>query len=322
LKYKTRIAEAGVNPIKINIERVDNVRPSSSSPVTLKQAGNTLEIRYTEKNRGGLIQKISATEYVDRRTGEVFKFNKTAATRADNLKSVKQSIRRLRDIINCNTTQRERCLWVTLTYKENMRDAARLYRDTEKFYKRLRYYLDKRNMPRMESITAIEPQARGSLHCHCIWVFAAKKAPFIPNDIVQKLWQRGFTSTKSLKRVKNPGAYLTAYLCDLELTQAARLGVGGDAVKEVEAPDEDGKPVKKSVVKGARLKLMPKYVKLFRCSHGIKRPAVRKCTENEAMKIVGDSPLVYEKTICISNETEKLINTINYRTYDRKSKPD
>jgi hypothetical protein len=322
LKYKARIAEAGVNPVKIKIERVDNIRPSSSSPVTLKQAGNSFEVRYAEKIRGGLIQKISATQYVDRRTGEVFKFNKTAETRADNPNSVKKTMRRLRDIINCNCTRPERCLWVTLTYKENMRDAARLYKDVDKFYKRLRYYLDKQNMPRMESITAIEPQARGSLHCHCVWVFAARKAPFISNDVVQKLWQHGFTSTKSLKSVKNPGAYLTAYLCDLELAQAAWLGIGGDAVKEVEAPDEDGKPVKKSVVKGARLKLMPKYVKLFRCSRGIKRPTVRKCTENEAMKIVGTAPLVYEKTISISNEAEKFINCINYRTYDRKSKPD
>jgi len=178
----------------------------------------------------------------------------------------------------------------------------------------------KRNVSSMDYIYCIEPQARGAFHAHCVLIFDAKKAPFIPNADMAKLWRHGFTSTQSLKSIKNPGAYLSAYLCDMEVAQAARLGISGDAVKEVETLDENGEPVKKSVVKGARLKLMPKNVRLFRCSRGIKRPIVRKCTEHEAMQIVGDAPLVYEKTVYISDSEGKFINSINYRTFDRKGK--
>ena len=100
--------------------------------------------------------------------------------------------------------------------------------------------------------------------------------------------------------------YLTAYLTDLDLNEdMERL---------------TGKKVAKAIVKGARLKLYPKGVRIYRCSRGIKRPITYKTTEEEAQKIVSNSTLVYEKTLRIANCEDKTINIINYRNYNRISK--
>src|SRR5574344_1588357 len=55
-------------------------------------------------------------------------------------------------------------LFVTLTYKENMTDTKRLYRDFKAFFMRLR-----RAYPFLkEYFVAFEPQERGSWHAHMI----------------------------------------------------------------------------------------------------------------------------------------------------------
>jgi len=212
-------------------------------------------------------------------------------------------------------------LWVTLTYAENMRDPVRLYADMEKYTKRLRYYLKTRNLPSVEYIYCIEPQARGAFHAHCVLIFDADKAPFIHNDDMARLWSHGFTKTKSLRGIKNPGLYLTAYLTDMEYSQAAQTGaVKGDGIKEVTATGKDGEPVSKAIVKGARLRLYPAGMRIFRCSRGIKRPIVKHCTEGQARAVIGDAPLTFERTISVSC-TAGTLNTINYRHFNRKGKP-
>jgi hypothetical protein len=310
--------------MKIQVERIDDYRPPSvNSPVQLKHMGHIFEVRYTEKNRGGIIQKLNASEYKDKRTGEVKAFNRAAKTRADNLITVAQSLRNLRDIINCNLIHPHKCRWVTLTYKENMCCQQKLYNDLDKFTKRLRYYLQKNSLPKMEIITAVEPQARGAFHAHCVLIFE-DKAPFIHNDDFAKIWGHGHTKIKSFKGIDNIGLYLTAYLTDLELTEAARLGASptGSGVKTVSTKDEDGKPVSKAIVKGGRLHLYPAGMRIYRVSKGIKRPTITQTTEGAAMKIIGSAPLTFERTIRVtSNADDTYFNTISYRQFNKKSGP-
>ena len=320
--------------MSIRVERIPDKRPpNSATEVTLKQMGeNIYEVRYSKTDTGGNIKKIDGdfyevtvgTDDSGNAITEVREFEKTAESRADNPITVRQSMRNLRDLINTNVSDNpERCLWVTLTYAENMRDTERLYTDMEKFTKRLRYYLKNKNLPEMEYIYAIEPQARGAWHAHCLFCFNTDKAPFIPNDKMSELWGHGFTKTKSLKGISNPGLYLTAYLTDLDFTQAMHSGnsIKGDGIKEVIYTGEDGAPVSKAIVKGGRLHLYPAGMRFFRVSRGIRRPEITKCTEREAMSIVGDAPLTFERTIAIGDDEIGLINTINYRTYNRKGKP-
>jgi len=325
------------------VERIHNVRPNDSdTEVTLKEMGDTYEIRYSSRNTGGNVRLVGNGLYVysdgeggylKDAHGEVIvkEMNRSATTRADNLTTVARSMRELREIIKCNVTDktRDKCLWVTVTYRENMKNPKKLYRDTEKYMKRLRYYLAQYGFYQIEYIISVEAQGRGSLHGHLIIIIKdCDTAPFIPNDIMAKIWGHGFTKTKSLKGIKDPSLYLTAYLSDLDYTKAARLGIAQGDIKEVSVTDDDGniileddgQPLSKAIVKGARLKLLPKHLKIFRTSRGIVRPLVIRTTEGEAMATVGDAELTYERTIRIS-EDDFVCNVINYRTFKKNDKP-
>ena len=155
------------------------MRPDTpEAQVTVKQCGNLIEVRYMRSVPVAVIEKVSAELYVDKRTGEVKEF-RHSENRAESKTSVAQSLRKLRDLINANLTEPEKALWVTLTYRENMRDAKRLYEDFRRFWQRFRYYLNKHGHPSAEYIIAAEPQARGAWHLHCLFLFT-EKAPFIP----------------------------------------------------------------------------------------------------------------------------------------------
>jgi hypothetical protein len=297
----------------------DTVHPDLAAPVSLKCMGNIYEIRFMTRDIENKISKLNKDEYVLRETGEVKPFQH-GQSRCSNLTTVAQSMRELRDLINTNITDPDKCLWITLTYKENMKDVRRLYNDFRKFIMRFRTYQKHNKFPDFEYIVAMEPQGRGAFHAHLILIFA-EKAPFIPNEDIQGIWKQGFTKTKPLHNVDNVGLYLTAYLTDMDLVESLKCGnkVRGK-MKVVDAPDERGKKASKAIIKGARLSLYPLGFRLFRVSRGIKRPEVKQCTEAEAMKEIGDAPLTYQKTICVGSSDGKSYNTINYRQYNKARK--
>lgn len=299
----------------MNIDRIPDVRPGTpDTPVTVKRCGNLYEIRYmTSASEPPPIYKLDADHYVDTRTGEVKDIHRST-TRADDKASVAQSLRKLRDLINTNLTDPATALWVTLTYAENMRDAKRLYEDFRRFWQRLCYYLDKQGHLPAEYITAAEPQARGAWHLHGLFLFP-EKAPFIPNRDMARIWGHGFTKTKSLQGIDNPGLYLTAYLGDMELTEAMDAGSTRGRITEANTTDEQGKHQKKAIIKGARLRLYPSGFNLYRASRGVKKPEIWQTTETEAQEAIGGAPLTYEKTISITDEAGKVKNIINYRQY-------
>ena len=74
---------------------------------------------------------------------------------------------------------------------------------------------------------------------HALFLFDGK-APYISNDTISQIWGHGFTKTKSLKGIGNPGLYLTAYLGDMELSEAISSGMTRGRLAEVEAKDEQG----------------------------------------------------------------------------------
>lgn len=300
----------------MQVRRIDNERPALPAPVTVKLCGNVIEVRHSVYGSPEItIEKLDADTYVDLRTGEVKEFSHTAS-RAENTASVAQSLRNLRDLINANLTDPATALWVTLTYKENMRDTHKLYQDFHAAVKRLRRYLQKHGHPPMEYIAAAEPQGRGAWHLHVLLLFP-EKAPFIPNTHMAKLWGHGHTKTKGLQGVDNPGLYLTAYLGDMELTEAATSGTQRGRLAEVETVDEQGQKRRKAIIKGARLHLYPPGFNLYRCSRGVKRPQVLHMTEREAQEIIRDAPLTYEKTIAVTDSQGQTLNIINYRQYNR-----
>lgn len=279
--------------------------------VRVKEMGNIIELMYSDrKNHKIVIKKLNNNEYIDLRTGEVKTFDKID-NRACDMNSVRQSLGRLRDLLNTNITDTSKCRWVTLTYADNMTDPKQLYEDFKKFNMRMRY-----KGYDYEYIVAMEPQGRGAWHAHLVMIFK-DKAPYIDNDLMSKIWGHGFTTTKKLEDVDNVGAYLTAYLGDMDMSDYRKLSdsekdnVRVLGIKEVEI---DGVP--KSVLKGARLHMYPPKFNLYRFSRGIKKPVVSYEKEIEAQKKISAATLTFEKTIEISDSDSLFKNVINYRHYN------
>lgn len=295
-----------------NIERIDNSKAviRVDVPVRVKRTGNIVEIRMMSRNTPQTIQKIDKDSYIVIDTGEVRKFNHTER-REENTDSIKQSMSKLRDLINANSTDSRKIKFITLTYRENMCDSKKLYNDIKKFHMRLKYYL--KNQP-FEYISAIEPQGRGAFHAHEL-LFFDKKAPFIPNEKLAEIWGHGFTKINNIDNVDNIGLYLTAYLCDIDLEQANINDINSaNYVKTVEGANGGQN---KRIIKGGRLKYYPTGIRIFRCSRGIKRPVVFKCSYPNALEEVQGYELAYEKTILVTKLECDYENIINYKTFKK-----
>lgn len=298
--------------IKTNVQRLqENTHPQDNDMVRYKETGNVSELMYSEHTNGEIkIRKLNAEQYVRLESGEVLNFEHIE-NRADDKNSVRVTLQRLRDYLNTNITDNEYCRWVTLTYRENMTDTKRLYKDFEKLVKRLRYKYGK-----FEYIVACEPQGRGAWHMHTVMIFE-HKAPFIPCDTLEEVWGQGFCKVKKLENVDNVGAYLTAYLGDMELDENSTDYIPPGTIKEV-SYEEDGIQKTKKFIKGARLCLYPPKFNLYRCSRGIKKPFVERMAAEKAEKKVSSAKLTFERTLKLSDTAKGFENILNYRYYNTK----
>lgn len=282
--------------------------------------------------------KIDKYTYRNNRTGEILHYN-LSETRMDNIAGVKESTKKIRNLINNNFTGEANEIWHTTTYAENMTDKDMLYRDNEVYWKRF-----KRKYPSAEYICVVEPQARGAWHTHWLIKDPSRTSLFIPNAQLAEMWGHGFVTTKRPKSVDNIGAYLSAYLCDLEVTEeniptimqainqnqnvfeTVTLDDGTEhtiqmhdkhKIQLVEKDIEvNGKKVKKQFAKGARLFMYPVGMNLYRCSRGIIKPETYKDEYGEIKEIAGRQPS-YSKTIDLIQD-DKVVNSITYEQYNLK----
>lgn len=191
-------------------------------------------------------KKISRKEVLNLITGEVIDVE-NSITRKDNIKSLRETIKRLRRLINSNFWGSDNELFITLTYAENMTDVKRVYRDFKVFYARLKRFYKGYDF---RYIYCVEPQERGAWHIHLLLKALNKDYLFIDNDsVVARLWGHGFTKTQRLTGVDNVGAYLSAYLTNLI--------------------DDKG-----NIKKGARLHLYPAGVNIYRHSRNCVYPVI------------------------------------------------
>lgn len=273
--------------------------------VIVTAMNHIIEVQHMEKmNMQAPIKKLDKHTYLDLQTGEIKEFE-LSENRAENLNSLRQSFKKLRYLINNNFEGKGNELHVVLTYAENMTDTKRLYTDFDKFIKRLKFRY--RDTSTIDYLNVVEPQGRGAWHCHVLLRFNDLEKIYIPNEEMAKLWGQGFTRVKSLKDVDNIGAYLSAYLTDIELDDENRLQALGKEIKEVNG---------KRFIKGGRLYLYPPGMQLFRKSRGIVYPERKKMTYEKAKKIVGGAKPTFEKVYDVESGDFK--NRVTFQQYNLK----
>lgn len=264
---------------------------------------------------------------------------RSTENRSQSANEIRKTFKRLRALINTNVTDPRFCKFITLTYKENMTDCEKLRHDLSLFMKRFRYYINNLTNKKghklgldFEYISVIEPQERGAWHAHIIFCFN-KQIRFIDNAEVARIWSHGFTTTRRIDNVDNVGAYLTAYLADIPLSDNVdseslkylQSEASSIHVKECSVPcyDSAGNPKgkeKKKFIKGGRLHLYPKGFHLYRCSKGIKRPVTEYITYKEVLSRLGlNASLTFHKSIFIS-DGQYFENTLTYMYFNSKRK--
>ena len=118
------------------------------------------------------------------------------------LRSFRRRKQRIRRLINSNNVGKSSFL--TLTYKDNMISQSQGYKDLNNFLKRLRYHYPQFN----KYLYCIERQERGAIHFHLVFF----DVPKIDNEILSKLWGKGFIRINKTENVNNLGAYMTKYM--------------------------------------------------------------------------------------------------------------
>lgn len=294
-----------VQLMAIKIERLDNCPPMPYlERIKVTKMGNIIQLQAMEKcNRHCYIQRLDKDTYLDKRTGEIKEICHITRREQDP-RSLARSMRELREIINTNVTDTSHVRWVTLTYAENMTDAKRLYDDFRKFNQRFQYFLKNHSYSKAEYICCIEPQGRGAWHCHVLFIWE-KKAPFIPNTVLERIWGHGFTKITALDNIDNVGLYISAYLSTTSLDEATETDIPvNDKAKSIV---KNGK----RYIKGARLALYPPNCRLYRTSRGIKKPEVAWMPPDKAMKQVEKGVLTYEKNVRITDTDTQFTTVIS-----------
>lgn len=279
---------------------------SSNQLVTVTQAGEQTKVTYIKhRNTKARIVKVGKNGYiiVSEGDGTVHECKHTD-NRMESPKSVRKSLNQLCDVINANVADIKRCKWVTLTYAEYMTDLKKLIRDWENFAKKVR-----RKWGSFEYIKVKEPQGRGAWHLHVLMIFESK-APYMDKGELCKAWgNRGFVYVKNLKDGFDNGLYFMAHIGDMELSEAEAAGITVDSNKL---------SADKKYIKGARLSLYPRGVRIFDCSQGIARPIKQSMTKAQADLLVQDKSEVSQYNAVLTDDDGHYVNEISVTKYRDK----
>ncbi|MCX8129413.1 MAG: hypothetical protein N3I35_04850 [Clostridia bacterium] len=305
-----------------------------------------IEVIHIDRKSENLLSyiKLNKETYavIDRNTGEILetKEYKLNENRAQNTSGLKRTMKNIRDLINNNFTGANNELFLTLTYRHTdgkpMTDVNKASSDFEHFIKRFRRKC--RKFPDIEYIAVLEPQESGAWHWHLLVMFTNwtrdRQIKIDNNAVIEPLWRHGFTKTKALNNNDNIGAYLSAYLTNVEINEQNKDVVFSSVYKsgeeiviaEKEVKGEAGKKIKKKFIKGGRLHYYPSGTNIYRCSRGIKKPTPQLMIYSEVREtIIGDKVPDFARTIVIEGEINdggitRTLNTITYEHYNLKRK--
>lgn len=273
------------------------------SPVTAHIYGDTVELS-TSLGGTPVMKKINRDEMANRFTGEIKQIHHIT-NRADpkNYQSLRATFKRLKRLIGANFYGGRSELWLTLTYRNSpMTDSKKLYDDFKRFMRRLRRLTGKE----LAYLVVIEPQASGSLHAHLLLKTLDKSTLYISNVDVAEAWGQGFVNVRRLKDSDNIGAYLMAYLSDIDLNNLEGEKVSNKASKKI--------------VKGGRLGLYPVGMQIYRHSRrGIKKPTKLKGRKSQIKEEynLGDVSPDYYRSFEIEGDDSTPF-TIESEYYSRK----
>lgn len=137
--------------------------------------------------------------------------NKIAEKHYDALKRKQKHYEKMRweiaRLVDCNFDNQTK--FMTLTFKENIKDLNYTNKEFKKFIQRLNYYLYKDKKHHLKYIAVWEKQKRGAIHYHVIFF----SLPYIPVKELRKIWRNGFVKINiiDVDSKDNRGRYVSKY---------------------------------------------------------------------------------------------------------------
>ena len=317
----------------VKIEKYDSTDIDDSVLCTVTKMGNVIEVRHMHSvNQEMPIKVISANQYIktediklnhgryyDEKTGEylvpIYDFNLNES-KMESKESLRRTFKTLRERINANFFGDKNEIFITLTYRWidgiPMTDEKKLYRDFDLFMKNLKNNLK----TDIRYINVVEPQQSGAWHCHLLIKAYEVDSLFIPHDDLINWWPHGSVNVKRLDFCDNIGAYLSAYLSDVECDINAPIIEGGDVVEKI--VNENGQDVKKKFIKGMRLKFYKKKMRIARYSRNLLKVEKTEMIYADIKKNIGCQP-IFKRKILLKNDNEYTSNNIQYEVYNVKN---
>jgi hypothetical protein len=208
--------------------------------------------------------KLTSKYFINQESGEVEKMPTIDGNQMRNRRSLRVIFKDLRQLITTNFEGSENETFLTLTYQEQTNDPAKIYKDLDRFNKRLRWAI-----PDVGYIHIVEPHASGCWHVHSLIKHEQNpKGISMTYETFYELWGQGYVTVEDLNNVDNIGAYFIAYFSNMEIAEKD-LHKYEDDIKEMPRADSTG--VKK-VIKGKRMDFYPDYMKIYRNSKNLKQP--------------------------------------------------
>lgn len=298
------VRKTGTKNNEIKIKKLPYSCLSSAEIIKVFEGNGIVEVESMQKAPFSLSNRfvrLSGTEYLDKKTGEIKKYNKKAKTRNESPNELRKSFKSLRRLINYNFCAGNNEKFITLTYGKLQKDYKQVNKDFRQWWRKIKKYF-----PSLEYICVIEYQASGSIHLHILVKDTENEDLPLDKTLLNETWTKGFSEVTEIKNVSNLGAYFSARFTDIDL-------------KEEDIQNEN---TSKLILKGARLKYYKTGQKIFTRSKGIVRNKGYTVTEEELEEITKEGKLVYADSKVISKINDKgkkiVLNTITYQQYKKE----
>lgn len=291
------------NDNKIKVKKLPFAVLNNAEIIKVFEGNGIVEVESMQKAPFSLNRfvRLSKTEYVDKETGEIKKYN-TTKTRNQNPNELRKSFKLLRRLINYNFCGRNNEKHITLTYGELIQDYKQVNKDFRQWWRVIKRYF-----PNLEYICVMEYQARGSIHLHILVKDISNENLPLEQTLLDKTWTKGFSEVTEIKSNSNLGAYFSARFTDIDLNE-----------------DIQNENTSKLILKGARLKFYKTGQKIFTTSRGIVRNKGHTVTQEELEEITKGAKMVYADSKVISKINDKgkeiVVNTITYQQFNKNVK--
>ena len=290
---------------EIKIKKLPYSCLSSAEIIKVFEGNGIVEVESMQKAPFSLSNRfvrLSGTEYLDKKTGEIKKYNKKAKTRNESPNELRKTFKALRRLINYNFCAGNNEKHITLTYGKLQKDYKQVNSDFRHWWRKI-----KKHFPSLEYICVIEYQASGSIHLHVLVKDIDNEDLPLDKTILNKTWKHGFSKVTDITNVSNIGAYFSARFTDIDLKE-----------------DIQNENTNKLILKGARLKFYKTGQRIFTTSRGIVRNKGHTVTLEEVEEITKGAKLVYADSKVISKINDKgkeiVVNTITYQQFNKNKK--